>query len=229
MLCLWKPCISKDDVDHFMTCFSLHHKPLNIHLSNLPPPFPPFSNWSLATWHVPQPRGVWFQGRSLRYRVEASVFNFGSRQHFCRPKTSIFNQSWKWTLLPNKRGANLETKPLKVRHMSRLELFFYLGPPNFISKPASSNVCVACTWVHPLCFHEVMSLHYHTPKSPKPKKDRIILETYSYGWILYILQLLRGNGGNLTNDRDRWLTIILSIPIDNRRRGDAMWKDNTCF
>ena len=31
-----------------------------------------------------------------------------------------------WTFIPNKRGTNMETKLLKVRHMSR-PIFFYLA------------------------------------------------------------------------------------------------------
>ena len=44
------------------------------------------------------------------------------------------------TIFSNKSGTNLETKLLKVRHMSRSK-FFYLGLPNAISKPMFSNVC----------------------------------------------------------------------------------------
>lgn len=45
-----------------------------------------------------------------------------------------------WTFkIPNKRGTNMETKLLKVRHMSR-PIFFCVGPPVFVLKPAVLNV-----------------------------------------------------------------------------------------
>jgi hypothetical protein len=42
-------------------------------------------------------------------------------------------QEWVGYLIPNKRGTNLETKFLGVRHISRLKVI-YLGLSNSISK-----------------------------------------------------------------------------------------------
>ena len=55
-------------------------------------------------------------------------------------KTVVLDRSWKWIVLPNKRGTNLETQLLEVWHMSR-PTFFYLGLPNSIPKPTFTNVC----------------------------------------------------------------------------------------
>ena len=55
---------------------------------------------------------------------------------YARLKTSVFNWSWKTRFSPpKKRGTNLETKLLEVRHMSRPK-FFYLGFLNSVSKLA---------------------------------------------------------------------------------------------
>ena len=43
------------------------------------------------------------------------------RSKFARPQISISNWSWKQTNPPNKVGTKLETKLLKVRHMSKLK------------------------------------------------------------------------------------------------------------
>ena len=51
--------------------------------------------------------------------LEPSVSNQGGG--FARLKTSVSNRSWKQTVLTNKRGTNLDTKLLKVRHMSKVE------------------------------------------------------------------------------------------------------------
>ena len=75
-----------------------------------------------------------------------SIFNFNKKKmvvlSFTKPLSCIKIE--KWTFLPNKRGTNLKTKLLKVRHMSRLE-FFYLGSPNSILRQTLSNVC-GITW-----------------------------------------------------------------------------------
>ena len=47
---------------------------------------------------------------------------------------------WKQTIFILKRGTNLETQLLEVRHKTRLK-FFYLGLPNSVLKHAFSNVC----------------------------------------------------------------------------------------
>jgi hypothetical protein len=43
-------------------------------------------------------------------------------------------------VLTVKRGTNLETNLLEVRHMSRPK-FFYLGLPTSTSKPTISDMC----------------------------------------------------------------------------------------
>jgi hypothetical protein len=77
--------------------------------------------------------GVWWaKVEEFRLILEELGFevgdsSFGLQQLFSTPikkggfepyKTSILNQSWKWTFIPNKRGTNLETKLPRDRHMS---------------------------------------------------------------------------------------------------------------
>ena len=53
---------------------------------------------------------------------------------FARLQTSVFNRSWTWTVLTQRKEVNLESKLLKVRHMSRTKSFD-LGLPKSISNP----------------------------------------------------------------------------------------------
>ena len=55
-------------------------------------------------------------------------------------KNVVSDQSWKWLVLTKRRGTDLETQLLGVRHVSRLE-YFYLGLLNFVLKPAFLNMC----------------------------------------------------------------------------------------
>lgn len=56
-------------------------------------------------------------------------------------KTTVLNPRWKWAFIPNKRGTNMETKLLKVRHMSRPNFLFYLGPPVSVLELKLLSVC----------------------------------------------------------------------------------------
>ena len=72
-------------------------------------------------------RGSWFQVWSLFNWAESSVPNSVPRWAVSQDfkTTSLYDWSWKRTVLTKKRGTNLESQPLKIRHMSRLGIFFF--------------------------------------------------------------------------------------------------------
>ena len=75
------------------------------------------------------------------FLVKTICFQLKLEMEVLKPcKPTILNRNCRRTFMANKRGTNLETKLLEVRHMSRRR-FFYLGLPNSILKPMFSNVC----------------------------------------------------------------------------------------
>ena len=87
---------------------------------------------------------------ALRILVLGLVFFFWLKLSFPTPigngrlkpcKTIALDWSWKRILVPKKRGTNLETKLLKVRHMSRPKFSYLFLVPNFVMKQVFSNIC----------------------------------------------------------------------------------------
>jgi hypothetical protein len=78
-------------------------------------------------------------------------FLFGKKCMFTMPigneglkPYKVLDRSWKWTMLPNKRGTNFETKFLWTMHMLRPS-FFDLGSLKSIPK-TYFQMCVVSTW-----------------------------------------------------------------------------------
>ena len=93
------------------------------------------------TWHVPA------HLEELDYKVGTSFtrykrcFQLPSKIVFLKGlNLSVLDRSWKWTVLTRKRGTNLETKLLEVKHISSPKVI-YLGLPNSVLKLTFSNVC----------------------------------------------------------------------------------------
>jgi hypothetical protein len=118
-------------------------------------------------------------------------FELQSKTGFVRLKTSVFDQSWKQMVLIKKRGTDLKTKLLKVRHTSRRK-FVYLGPPIFVLKSSFSNV------------GSLPSHHLHSPFSGNHQSFMLnkIITCIFIGWLPW----LNATGHYLSATALMWVT-----------------------